>query len=411
MMSSKNVAIIGAGPGGLSAAKYALENGLTPFVYDKAAEIGGLWSSGTAMWDDLHANASRYILTYADHPWPKESSIFPSKKEVQNYLISYADRFNLNKHIYLNRTIKRSSKLDEDGKMTRWELEFENGETKVFNFLSIASGLHSKPNIPQFKNLDVFEGITLHSSQFKLNHSKLKDKKVIVIGCCYSGSDISANLVGHASEVVNVFSRPYLVSPRLVPTKLDNDKYSILPIDFVDYNRKLVYIEKDASLTDEEKKNFVKNYLKNLCPLQTRRDQIHPSLFIDLDDEKIQPPPEVVISISDTYIEHVVAGKIKPIKSSIKEVTKDGLILTDGSFESADAILFATGYDCSSINYLDDSVIDVFRVKTDYLKFQYALGLFTFHPDLDNFALIGQLEGLYYNGAELQGKLVSLVFR
>jgi dimethylaniline monooxygenase (N-oxide forming) len=87
-MDSKNEAIIGAGPGGLSAAKFALENGLTPFVYEKASEIGGLWSKSTAMWDGLHANASRYILAYSDHPWPKEASIFPSKQEVQNYLMS-----------------------------------------------------------------------------------------------------------------------------------------------------------------------------------------------------------------------------------------------------------------------------------------------------------------------------------
>ncbi len=130
-----------------------------------------------------------------------------------------------------------------------------------------------------------------------------------MIGSCYSGSDISANLVGHARKVVNLFSRPYLVSPRLISTKLVNSKYSILPIDFVDYNRRIVY--GDPDMIDEEKQAMNKNFLKNLCPLQTRKDKIHPPLFIDIDDESQQPPPEVVISISDTYIELVNAGKIK----------------------------------------------------------------------------------------------------
>jgi cation diffusion facilitator CzcD-associated flavoprotein CzcO len=208
-MNEKNVAIIGAGPGGLSAAKYALENGLTPFIYDKASEIGGLWSKGTAMWEGLHANASRFILSYADHQWPRGSCIFPSREEVQEYLISYAERFNLNKHIYLNHTITRASKLSVEN-TTKWELEFENGDVKVFDFLTIASGLHSKPKIPDFKNLDHFEGFTLHSSQFQLKHPELKDKKVIVIGCCYSGSDISGNLYFYL--ILNFSYRKYLLN-------------------------------------------------------------------------------------------------------------------------------------------------------------------------------------------------------
>jgi hypothetical protein len=185
-----------------------------------------------------------------------------------------------------------------------------------------------------------------------------------------------------------------------------------LPIDFIDYNRKLAYIGKDSELSDEEKRQTIREYLKTISPLQIEKGKLDPSLYIDVDELiREENAPEIVISITDTYIESVVSGKIKPIRSGVKEVTKNGLILNNGSFESADVILFATGYDCSSIKYLDKSVIDVFKVDTDYLKFQYALGKFTFHPDLDNFALIGQLEGLYYNGSELQGKLAALVFR
>jgi hypothetical protein len=107
----------------------------------------------------------------------------------------------------------------------------------------------------------------------------------------------------------------------------------------------------------------------------------------------------------------VDADKIRPVKTTITEVTKDGLILENGLFESADAIIFATGYECASTNYLDKSVIDLYKGETDFLRYQYALAKTAFHPDLENFALIGHLEGLYWNGGQLQAKLAAEVFR
>jgi dimethylaniline monooxygenase (N-oxide forming) len=50
-MAGKKVAIIGAGPAGLTSAKYALQYGLMPTLFEKSNQIGGLWSSNTAIWD------------------------------------------------------------------------------------------------------------------------------------------------------------------------------------------------------------------------------------------------------------------------------------------------------------------------------------------------------------------------
>jgi cation diffusion facilitator CzcD-associated flavoprotein CzcO len=97
-MSSKTVAIIGAGPYGLAAAKHILDCGLTPFVFEKGNDIGGLWRPNTATWEGLHTNASIHVMTFADHPWPKEHSLFPSKDEVHAYIkISLQSHFICNK--------------------------------------------------------------------------------------------------------------------------------------------------------------------------------------------------------------------------------------------------------------------------------------------------------------------------
>lgn len=85
----KRVAIIGSGPAGLVAAKTALESGLTPVIFDRKRTPGGLWAAGTAIWDNMHTNVSRYSVSFSDFPWPANSSIIPSAKDVFNYLLRY----------------------------------------------------------------------------------------------------------------------------------------------------------------------------------------------------------------------------------------------------------------------------------------------------------------------------------
>jgi dimethylaniline monooxygenase (N-oxide forming) len=415
-MSLKTVGIIGAGPCGLAAAKYAIENGLTPFVFDAKPDIGGLWQANTFTWDGLHTNVTRYLVSFADHPWPEGSSMYPNKMEINAYLHSYADRFNLKQHITLNCRVKKVNKLTEqvnDENVTRWELELENGENRTFDFLICASGLHSKPSIPAFKNLELFEGLSFHSSEFLLNDPRLKGKKVVVIGTSLSGSEIASFIVDQAREVVNIFPRPYLAIPRLVHSKKENGKYSIIPVDFIDFTRKVAYVDRHPGLTPEMRRAVVKQIYMGLFPQQTNRETVvHPDLFVDLDDESKQLPMDVPATFTDTYLEAIEAGKIRPIKTTITEMTKDGLLLGNGTHETADVIIFATGFDCTSTSYLDESVTDLYRVKNvDNLRHQFTLAKLTFHPELDNFALICHLEALYWNGGQIQGKFVTEVFR
>jgi cation diffusion facilitator CzcD-associated flavoprotein CzcO len=146
MSDSKTVAVVGAGPCGLATAKHAIQAGLTPFVYDARPDIGGLWQANTFAWEGLRTNATRYLVSFADHPWPEGHCLFPNKIEINKYLHSYADRFELKQHIHLNRKKVKANKLteinDKNEDVTAWELEFDNGEMKKFDFLVCASGLH-----------------------------------------------------------------------------------------------------------------------------------------------------------------------------------------------------------------------------------------------------------------------------
>ena len=68
----KKVGIIGSGPAGLLAAKYALEYGLVPEVFEKSSGIGGIWHPETgAVWKEMTTNISKYSVYLMGHPWPE----------------------------------------------------------------------------------------------------------------------------------------------------------------------------------------------------------------------------------------------------------------------------------------------------------------------------------------------------
>ena len=95
-MIGRRVAIIGAGPSGLTSAKYAIENGLVPTVFEKSNDICGLWSNTStnkAVWAGLYSNISYYTEQFSDHSWPKDILIFPTANDIYNYLKSYAKKF------------------------------------------------------------------------------------------------------------------------------------------------------------------------------------------------------------------------------------------------------------------------------------------------------------------------------
>jgi dimethylaniline monooxygenase (N-oxide forming) len=409
-MSTKKVAIIGAGRSGLVAAKYALENGLEPYVFDKSSQIGGLWAKDTAILEGLYSNISIYSMMFSDHPWPRGSSIFASKQEVYEYLVSYAERFNVVKLIQLNTQVERAVKTEGN----QWELTFTNSvsnstETMVFDFLVIASGLHHRPRHVRFKNQSEFQGILVHSSEFDFNDPRYKDKKVIVLGFGFSAIDSSVNLVGKAREIVNVFSRPYLITHRLTTYRISENTYKIAPIDVFFKHPFFIHGFKEppvGELSKEEISSLRRQSFKNIFPKQTNKAIANPALFVDVDNQS----QEFLLIYSDNYLEQVDEQKIIPKRARIQEMTRDGIIFDDGSFESADAIVLCTGYDLS-LEILEKPVLDLLKYENEHnFRFQLMAYKYTFNPDVENLAVVNKIEGLSIIGDELQAKLISLVF-
>lgn len=66
-MTSKTVAIIGAGASGLVAAKVLLTDGFNITVFDRYSKLGGIWSEDGSYFN-LHSQQISGTMEYSDFP-------------------------------------------------------------------------------------------------------------------------------------------------------------------------------------------------------------------------------------------------------------------------------------------------------------------------------------------------------
>ena len=68
-----------------------------------------------------------------------------------------------------------------------------------FDYVIVATGHYSTPNIPFFTGIDRFQGRVIHSHSFR-NASHFKGKRVLVIGSSYSAEDIALQCLKYGAE-------------------------------------------------------------------------------------------------------------------------------------------------------------------------------------------------------------------
>ncbi|KAK9933769.1 hypothetical protein M0R45_020945 [Rubus argutus] len=159
-----------------------------------------------------------------------------SKQTFIDYMDEYVSRFNVNPRYCHN---VESALYDEAEK--KWKIVVKN--TRVTDkeicrqeygadFLVIATGENSQAIIPKLPGLETFDGVVVHSSDYKCGAS-FRDKSVLVIGCGNSGMEISNDLSengAHASIVVR--SQLHVLSKEIV--RIGMVLLNFLPVKMVD---------------------------------------------------------------------------------------------------------------------------------------------------------------------------------
>ncbi len=185
------VAVVGAGPSGLAAARAFKELGLDVVVYEAAPDIGGVWSN-TRRYPGISTQNNKHTYAYSDRRMPDHAAYAPAGADVREYLHGFARDAGLEPLIRLNTRVA-AAEPTADG--WRFETRGPDGvDVEHVDWLVVANGLCSKPYVPAFIGRDAFEaagGLVLPPSTIG-DAEVLKDRDVVVLGWGKSAGDIAA---------------------------------------------------------------------------------------------------------------------------------------------------------------------------------------------------------------------------
>jgi dimethylaniline monooxygenase (N-oxide forming) len=209
------VAVIGAGAGGLSAARHLVEAGQTVTIFEKGSRIGGLWvydndNGLSAAYESLHINSEPRVTHFRDFPFPDKNIIYPSHRDVAEYLELFADRMGLSQFIDFNASVASVEPLGgvrDNG----WLVRLEDGRSESFDSVVVATGHQGVPAHPGFAT--DFSGDYRHSHDYR-HPLEFAGKRVLVIGVGNSGLDIASDVCSVAAATFVSARSPVLVMPR-----------------------------------------------------------------------------------------------------------------------------------------------------------------------------------------------------
>jgi cation diffusion facilitator CzcD-associated flavoprotein CzcO len=170
------VAIVGAGFGGLGMAIRLKEQGLDDFVViERDEDVGGTWWANSYPGCQCDIPSNLYSFSFAPNPdWDR---LYPMRDQIHRYLSDCADRFGVRSHVRLG-TELLDARWMADGQ--HWELETSTGRLSA-RVLVAAPGLLSEPYTPAVPGLEHFHGNAFHTANW--DHSdELAGKRVAVVG-------------------------------------------------------------------------------------------------------------------------------------------------------------------------------------------------------------------------------------
>jgi cation diffusion facilitator CzcD-associated flavoprotein CzcO len=204
---SPRAIVIGAGFGGLGAARALRTQGITDVtVLERADGVGGVWRDNTYPDAACDVPSPLYSWSWAINPaWGRRYSKQP---EILAYLRSSAEREGLTDLVVTGAAVT-SCTLGEDG--ATWTVATADGTTYEADLVVSAVGQLSNPVIPSLPGAETFAGPAFHSAQWR-HDVDLTGKRVAVIGTGASAIQFVPGIVDRVGAMT-VFQRsaPYVV--------------------------------------------------------------------------------------------------------------------------------------------------------------------------------------------------------
>ncbi|MFI5779543.1 flavin-containing monooxygenase [Nocardia sp. NPDC051570] len=346
------VAVIGAGPGGIAAAHYLLEAGIDDFVIlDRADDFGGSWRDNT--YPGLEVDIPTLLYQFSFARTGRWSKLFADGPEIHRYNLRVVDELGLRPYFRAHHEVI-AERWDAD--RAQWELTIAGRDPVRARYVISAVGgyINPKPgtDIPGFAD---FKGKVLRPNHWDHSYD-YSGKRVAVIGTGSSGAQIAPAVAGLAGSVHSYQRTPSWMIPK------PNPRLSARAQRFLDHRLTLAGINAMTvgfmnvvlfglfhilpALPESVLRRAIPGY--DMMARRWYRKVLRDTIDDETTREKLMPPYGVMARrpvMSSNFLQSVGSGAVTLVTSPIARITETGIQTEDGTHREADLLVAATGYE------------------------------------------------------------------
>lgn len=372
------VAVIGAGPGGIAAAVKLRAAGIDDFVIiDRSDDVGGSWHENH--YPGLGVDVPAIAYQYSFDRNAKWSRVFPRGAEVKQYHVDVATKHGLYERTRFGTEVVREV---WDDRCSFWRLHTASGDSITSRFLISAVGAFVRPkSAVGIEGVEKFQGTILRPSDWDHDYD-LTGKRVGVIGTGASAVQIIPSIAPEAGSLT-VFQRTpvwSLPKPDVAVPPIVQRVLGAPGVQPALHGVALVVV-------DQVLRTLVGAPRGVVHPLLARFDRVSIAAYerflrrvVEDDDtrRKLRPNFGVLAkrpTLSNTYLQAYNRDNVSLVTDRIRRITATGLTMENGDRHRFDAIVLATGYEVFSDpeTYVPGTVIG--RSGFDLAEFYRAEGL------------------------------------
>ncbi len=298
------VVVVGGGPAGLATSAELRRRNIAHAVLERGESVGHSWMN---VYDSLTLHTGKHLSSLPRMSFDRRVPLFPTREHFVDYLHRYVEVLEL--PVETNREVTSVEREDD-----HWLVRSVRGDLRA-DAVAIATGIMAGPRVPAVPGRERFRGRVMHSVEYR-RPAGFEGRRVLVIGVGNSGGEIGSELANAGAKVTIAVRSGANVVPLAIAG---------IPIQYLAFAMRGL----PAGV-----RRAIAGAVGRITEVRRGKPVI---------PKPAHGPLDSIPLIGFHLVDAIRAGRVT-VRGAVAEFTETGVRFTDGTEESFDDVIFATGF-------------------------------------------------------------------